>query len=340
MHPLAWWAWALGIAAGTTRLTDLAVIALALAAVVLVTAARRQDTPWARAFRGYLVLAGAIVVLRLVFHVVVGIKVPGTVVLDLPRIALPAWAVGVELFGPVTVAGLRGALVGGLRLAALVVCFGAANALANPRAALRSLPASLHGLATAVVIAVSVTPQLVQAAAGVRRARRLRGDDGRGLRSVTRTAVPVLTDALDRALALAASMDSRGYARALPGHSDRRVGALLLGALVAAALGTYGLLDGTSPAWLGLPVLGVGATAAVAGSVLAGRQVRRTRYRPARWGGAETFVAACGAVAGVLLAVGSGGAAAGAGPAVAVLGVVVAAAPAVQGIRAEQEAVA
>jgi energy-coupling factor transport system permease protein len=301
MHPLAWWGWALGLAVATTRTTNPVVIALVLAAAVLVVVACREDVPWARSFRGYLVLGACIVGLRVVFYVVVGIKTPGVVLLALPRVSTPGWAVGVDLLGPVTLTGLLMALYAGLRLATLVVCFGAANALADPRRALRSLPASLHQMGTAVVIAVSVAPQLVASSAAVRRAQRLRGEAARGLSSVVRTAVPVLADSLDRSLSLAASMDSRGYARALPGRSSRGVSALLLIALLAAVLGLYGLLDGTSPAWLGLPVLAAGSLAAVTGSVLAGRRVQRTRYRPDRWGARESLVAGCGVVAAALL---------------------------------------
>lgn len=298
MHPLAWWAWALGLVVAITRTTDPLVVGLLLAAVVVVVLTRRDDSPWARAFPSYLVLAGAVVVLRVVLHVVVGIKVPGPVLLDLPRVALPPWAVGVELFGPITVPGVLGAASAGVRLATLLVCFGAANALANPKRALRCLPASLHHLGTAVVIAVSVTPQLATSAAGVRRAQRLRGRRTAGVRAVLSTGVPVLTDALDRSLALAASMDSRGYARTLPGATDRRVGALLLASLLAGALGVYALLAG---GWLGAPVLVLAAAVAALGSVLAGRQVNRSRYRPDRWGPAETLVAGCGLAAGVVL---------------------------------------
>ncbi|HQY33938.1 CbiQ family ECF transporter T component [Actinotalea sp.] len=297
MHPLAWWAWALGLAVATTRSTSTVVTGLVLVTTVVVVLTCRTDTPWGRAFTGYLVLAGAVVVVRLAFHVVVGIKGPGRVLLDLPSIALPGWAAGVELLGPVTLPGVLIALAAGLRLAALIVCFGAANALANPKRALRSLPSSLHQLGTAVVIAVSAAPQLVASAAGVRRAQRLRGIDGRGVRVALATAVPVLADALDRSQALAASMDVRGYARTLPGSTDRRVGTLLATALLAAALGSYGLLDGASPSWMGVPVLVLGSLAAVLGTVLAGRRVRRSRYRPDPWRAQESVVAASGALA-------------------------------------------
>jgi len=312
MHPLAWWAWALGLAVATTRSTSTVVTGLVLLTTVLVVLTCRTDTPWGRAFGGYLALAAAVVLLRVVFHVVVGIKGPGRVLLDLPPITLPSWAVGVELFGPVALPGLLLALAGGLRLAALILCFGAANTLANPKRALRTLPSSLHQLGTAVVIAVSTAPQLVASAGGVRRAQRLRGIDGRGPRVLLSTAVPVLADALDRSQSLAASMDVRGYARTLPGSTDRRVGFLLTGAVLAAALGSYGLLDGATPSWMGVPVLLLGSVAAVAGTVLAGRRVRRSRYRADPWRLRETVVGLSGGLATVALLAAEGAARAGA----------------------------
>ena len=301
MHPLAWWGWALGLAVAATRTTNPVVISLILAAVIVVVLRHRDDTPWGRALPGYLVLGGFIVVVRIVFHVLVGVSPPGTVILDLPAIAAPDWATGVQLLGPVTLEGVLGAGYQGLRLAALVICFGAANTLTNPKRALRSLPASLHPVGTAVVIALSVTPALVTAAGDVRRARRLRGLETRGLRGVGETALPVLTDALDRSLALAASMDSRGYARAVPGVSSAAVTTLLVAALLAGVVGTYGLLDGTTPGWLGPTLLVAGATFATVGSVRAGRRVTRTRYRPRPWLQADTLVLACGAVAGLIV---------------------------------------
>lgn len=299
IHPLAWWVWALGLAVAGTRSTDPLVLGMLLAAVVVVVAVCRDDTPWARAFPAYLVLGLAIVLVRAGFYVLVGIKTPGPVLLDLPRVGLPGWAAAVELLGPVTVTGLLTAVSTGLGLAALVVCFGAANALAHPRRALRALPAALHQLGTAVVIAVSVTPQLVGSARDVRRAQRLRGHEPRGVRGLVSIVVPVLTDALDRSLALAASMDSRGYARTAVGRTDRRVAALVPAALVAVALGLYGLLDRTTPGWMGLPLLLGGAGGSAVAFVLAGRQVHRTRYRPDLWGAAESAVAGSGVLVAV-----------------------------------------
>jgi energy-coupling factor transport system permease protein len=125
---------------------------------------------------------------------------------------------------------------------------------------------------------------------------------------VSTIVVPVLTDALDRSLALAAAMDSRGYGRTahvLPG-TRRAASALLLTGLCGACIGTYGLLDSTVPRALGLPMLAIGVVAAVAGLALAGRRIARTTYRPDPWTLDEWAVAACGlAVATVLVVAGS-----------------------------------
>ncbi|GEN78932.1 CbiQ family ECF transporter T component [Actinotalea fermentans] len=337
LHPLAWWAWAMALAVAAARAPGVGAVTAVLAAVVVVVSVRAGQAPTARLFPGYLALGVGIVLVRIAFHVVVGIKPPGTVVLDLPTVRAPDWAVGVHLLGPVTTQGLATAAAAGLQLATLVVCFGAASALADPRRALRSLPGAMHHMGTAVVIAVSVTPQLVTAAATVRRAQRLRGTPERGWRALRATGLPVFTDALDRSLALAASMDTRGFARSGPDGPDRRTGPLLAFALVALGLGGYGLLADDS-GWRGALLVGVGAAAGFAGVVVAGRRVQHTRYRPERWGPAETGVALAGALTAVvvLLAPRFAPAAGTSGPgtaAVAVVAFLLAVAPVLAGRR-------
>ncbi|HZM79489.1 MAG TPA: hypothetical protein VFC19_27480, partial [Candidatus Limnocylindrales bacterium] len=135
------------------------------------------------------------------------------------------------------------------------------------------------------------------------RARRLRGRAGRGLRALPAILLPVLADALDRSLALAAAMDSRGYARAgaTPSRIRAVTGALVVAGLLGVCVGVYGLLDATTPRLIGLPVLAAGLAAAAAGVALGARRVARTRYRPDRWRAAENTVAGCGIGAGALL---------------------------------------
>ncbi|GIJ79953.1 cobalt ABC transporter permease [Micromonospora phaseoli] len=308
LHPVAWWLWALGLATAASHTTNPLALAMLIAGAALVVVRRRGDAPWALAFRMYLVLGAVIVAMRIVFRLVFGGGQGDHVLFQLPEIPLPAVAAGIRLFGPVAVEQLLGGFYDGLRLAAMLICLGAANALANPRRLLKAVPGALYAVSTAVVVALSVAPQLVESVLRVRRARRLRGATGRGLRALRGVALPVLADALDRSLALAAAMDSRGYGRtaAVPAGQRALTGGLVLAGLLGVCVGTYGLLDVSVPGYLGLPMLFIGLSTAVVGMLSGGRQVRRSRYRPDRWRVAELAVAGCGvATAAVTMLAGS-----------------------------------
>jgi energy-coupling factor transport system permease protein len=293
---MAWWAWAIGMATAVSRTTNPLLIVVLVAVVAYVVVARRGEAPWARAFSAYLILGLSVVAIRVVFNALLGAGVDGHVLFTLPRADLPAWAKGIDLGGAVTGEEVLAAVYDGLRLAALICCVGAANALANPKRALRSLPAALYEVGVAVVVALTVAPQLVESVLRVRRARRLRGAQGRGLKAVRAIAVPVLEDALARSLMLAAAMDSRGYGRAgdVAVRTRRTTAALVLGGLLGLCLGLYGLLDATAPRLLGISALGVGIALCAGGLVLGGRRVRRTTYRPDPWRLPETLVAGSG----------------------------------------------
>lgn len=299
LHPAAWWVWALGLATAASQTTNPLLLGLIAAVAGYVVAARRADTPWSRSYVVFLRLGLVVIAIRTLLHVVFG-GVGGTIVLlNLPQVPLPGWMAGVRLGGPLTAEGLVAALYDGMRLAVLLCCVGAANALANPKRLLRSLPPALYELSVAVVVALTVAPQLVVSGRAIRRAQRLRGDTSRGLAALRRLVVPVLTDALDRSLALAAAMDSRGYGRTGEvAASVRRVTAgLLLAGLVGMCAGVYVLLDVGGQRGLAAPLLVVGLAMAVTGLVLAARRVPRSRYRPDRWRLAEVLVAGSGVVA-------------------------------------------
>lgn len=270
---------------------------LVLVACVTVLA-RRTDAPWALSFRLYLLLGLVVVVLRVVFRIVFGGGYGAHVLVDLPGIPLPDWAAGITLLGPLTSEALLSGLYDGMRLATILVCVGAANTLANPRKLLASLPPALYEVGTAVVIALSLFPQLAESVQRVRRARQLRGDPGKGVRALRRVVIPVLEDALDRSLDLAASMDARGYGRTggLGASQRRTTGALLVAGLLGLTVGCYAFLDSTAPRVLAWPMLLLGLAAAVGGFVSAGRRVRRTRYQPPRWHPADIVTAATGLV--------------------------------------------
>jgi len=306
LHPGAWWLWALGMAAAASRTTNPILLLMIVAVVAFVVSARRTEAPWARGFRAYVYLGLLVIAIRVVFRVLLDAGFGPHVLFTLPEVPLPDAVAGIRLGGPVSAEGVLAAVYDGLRLATLLLCVGAANTLANPKRLLQSMPAALHEVGVAVTVALSVAPQLIESGQRVRRARRLRGEPGRRFHIVREVALPVMTDALDRSLLLAAAMDSRGYGRvARRGRSTVAVtGALLLGGLVAIAIGSYGLLDSTAPRYLGLPMLLGGVAIGWAGVTLSGRRVERSRYRPDPWWIEEWAVSIVGVVvAAVMVAV-------------------------------------
>jgi energy-coupling factor transport system permease protein len=300
LHPGAWWLWALGLAAAASRTTDPLLLGLVVAVVAYVVARRRGEAPWARGLRAYVVLGVVIIVVRVAFRALLDGQHGAHVLVTLPELPLPDVVAGIRVGGPVSLEGLLAAAYDGLRLATVLLCVGAANVLADPRRLLKALPGAVHELGVAITVALTLAPQVVDSAVRVNQARKLRGTAGAGRwRVVHRVALPVVADALDRSLHLAASMDGRGFGRVGGASRGERAltGVLVLGGLVAVCAGTYGVLDGGAPAALGLPTLAAGLALAGGGLLVGGRRVRRTSYRPDPWRGAEWAVAASGLVA-------------------------------------------
>ncbi|MFV0406855.1 MAG: energy-coupling factor transporter transmembrane component T [Propioniciclava sp.] len=297
-HPWAWWGWAVGMAGSVSLTTNpllLALVALAVAAVVVF---RRGDAPWARSIGAYVAVAGVIIGIRMVFQIILGAGTGSTVWFTLPELTLPDWAAGVRLGGPVTAESLVYAFNDALRLGVLLFCLGAANALANPRQALRNVPAALYEFSVAVVIALSVAPQLIESTQRIRRARQLRGGAVTSRRAVRAVIIPVLADAVDRSLLLAAGMEARGFGRTREGRRPSGTAtALVLGSMMAVVLGTYGLLSSATSLTWALPALTLGLVGSIAGLRAAGRGLRVTRYRPQPWRRADTGVIVAGLIA-------------------------------------------
>lgn len=303
LHAGAWWLWAIGLATAASFTLNPAALLLICVVAALVVAARRTEAPWALSFRLYVYLALIVVAVRVVFRVVFGESaMPGdTVVVHLPQIPLPDAARGITLLGDVSVNAVAGGLYDGLRLGTIIVCVGAANTLANPKRLLKSVPPALYEVGTAIIVALTLFPQLAESIRRVRNARKLRGSPKRGIGLIHRVLVPVVEDALERSMTLAAGMDARGYGRS--GHATRRErwvnGTLMLAGLLALCVGTYAYLDSTAPReWA---AGGVIAGLLLAGLALwsAGRRVQRTRYRPDQWRIAELVTVASGAVVAV-----------------------------------------
>jgi energy-coupling factor transport system permease protein len=114
----------------------------------------------------------------------------------------------------------------------------------------------------------------------------------------------VLESALERSVALAASMDARGFGRRETSPGRRRLTAgATLGGLIGLGIGLFEVLDSGATSGVGLAVVALGGALVIAG-LIAGSHGTRSRYRPDRWRAAEWLVLGAGlaAVAGVAAA--------------------------------------
>ncbi|MGI8702435.1 MAG: energy-coupling factor transporter transmembrane component T [Nocardioidaceae bacterium] len=306
LHPGAWWLWALGLAAATSRTNNPLICLLILAVAGFVVMARRSRAPWAYAYGAFLRLGLMIIGVRIVLQALLSSESQGIhVLVVLPQVPLPSWAAGIKLGGLVTWEAVLVAFASGLQLATLICCIGAANALASATRLLRCVPGALYEIGVASVVALTFAPQFVADASRVKAAQRLRGSDAGGLRSLRRTGMPVLEGALSRSVELAAAMDSRGYGR----RNDVSVAArrfttgLVLAGVLGICVGLFGLLDAGTTDWLGSGALVAGSLVAAAGLVAGGRRTARTRYRPDPWALPEWLVAGSGVTCAVLMVV-------------------------------------
>jgi energy-coupling factor transport system permease protein len=185
MHPAAWIVWGAGAGMVCFSTTNPFYLSVAVAAAWVVYAGHRVRGPTARSF-GIFAVAG------------------------LTALSLRTLLV---LLGPVDAGSVTHAVLEGARLAALLVVFGAFNAVTDPYGIVRMAPRRFHEPALAAALALSIAPRTVAAVGTVREAQRLRGLGHRGWRAIPALAVPVLESGLEDAVTLAESMDARGHGR-------------------------------------------------------------------------------------------------------------------------------
>ena len=171
----------------------------------------KSDGPWADSYKWALKLALAVILFRVFIGIIIGVPVPGSVLFTIPTIPLPDWMAGITLGGAVTWERVSSTIIESLNIASIIALFGAATALTNPRAVLRSIPPIFYEVGMVLVIATTLTPQLVGNLKRIRIAQKMRGISNNRFLSWRQIAMPLLEDSLARALDLAAAMDSRGY---------------------------------------------------------------------------------------------------------------------------------
>lgn len=207
-HPLTFWSIFTALACGVV-ISDSAIGAfIALGGAALIVFLYRGEGPWRNSFTWSLLAGLYLIIVRAIAGVVVGVPRVGETIFTLPRIYLPSWMPGIRIGGPVTWERLSFSLHEGLIIATVIALFGAANSVTSPHKLLRVMPSRVYQLAVTLTIATSVFPQLISSITRIRQAQYLRS--GRKPR-ISQVAIPLLEESLGRAVALAESMEAKGF---------------------------------------------------------------------------------------------------------------------------------
>ncbi|MFM6966164.1 MAG: hypothetical protein ACKOWI_02145 [Rhodoluna sp.] len=213
VHPASWWTLAGSLAFCSAVTQNLWWLGFILVFNTALIAIFRTSAPWSQSLSFYLITALAVVVIRVGFRIIFNFDSSESVALDLPQLHLDLGALGeVQLLGRVSQASLESGCRDGLRMAAIIMSIGMANSIANPRLLLKSTPSALYEVAASIVIAINMAPQIIASAKRVNKFSKLRGRS-KASSFLTSIVIPTLEDCIEKSMALAASMDARGFGR-------------------------------------------------------------------------------------------------------------------------------
>ena len=300
LHPLAWWGWGICLAIAASRANNFWLLVIVICAAITVTYLRKTDDPWSASLTVGIRIAVVALALRMVIAIIFSVPDQGRILFRLPRIQLPEWLAGIFLGGNVTTSRLHFVFMESLTIFALIVSIAAASSLANPKQTLRTFPGILHEAGVALVIATTLIPNFAASLRRIKQARTLRGDIARF--GFKKSLVPLFEEALERALILAESMESRGYgyrttfrSQAVKKNRSKAVvpSLLLLIGLVSLLYVALLLVSGASYQLFLLVAL----TFLMLGFSLGNRGNARSKYRPIPWRVNESLVLSTGILA-------------------------------------------
>ncbi|GBD19626.1 hypothetical protein HRbin28_00059 [bacterium HR28] len=264
MNGMLWLVWAILLALAVSVTRNPFYLALALLAVLSVRIAVNTTRPLGRAAPRFAVLAALVLI---GWSTVVNVLLAH--VGDRVITRLPPWPV---IGGPLTFNALLYGALTGIALATVLIGISLLHAVLDRHEALRLVPGRQRVLATTLAIALNALPTFAAAARDAEEAIRFRGLAQHSLVHLRMLINAVLVRGMDYSLAVAETLEVRGFAAASRPSHRTRLGTLvfLAGGLIAIggsiagsgailALGLSGLVFGLAGAaihaWPGVRAL-------------------------------------------------------------------------------------
>jgi energy-coupling factor transport system permease protein len=282
-------AWALAGAAAVELAPNPLYVAIVVGAAAVVVQAHAVDSALARAFPAIVALGICFGLVRIVLTAAT-VHGSGAALFTTPTFTLPRLFGGFQVGGSVNTAVLAHSAADAWVIVGVMAVFGAFNAVVSHYELVRLAPRAFYELGLVVTVALAFVPTTLAAVHAVREADRAR-TGGRVVRRgrLVRLVVPILESGMERAVALAESMDARGFCRQALTPGERTAGWCTLVALVALS-GSFVALVGRSVGVAAL--LGAAGAVSLVVAVGLGSRRQRPRYRPSRLRGADWGVIA------------------------------------------------
>lgn len=285
----AWLAW--GAAAMTPLLVSrnpwILAQVLVIVSIVRVTwgpAMYHQGLGW------FVRIAASFVLVGVAFNVVT-VHAGNLVLARLPE----TWPV---IGGALTWNALAYGVLGGLALFGLVLTGVTISALISWTDLFHVMPARLAPIAVTGSVAWAFLPQTAIAWRNIREAQVMRGHRFRAARDFIPIVVPLLAGGLDRSLAVAEALESRGFGASTDAGTTRRsrredlaFGTGVVTGLGGLAVAVYCLAVGRA-GWAAVAAILGGLSLAALLRLSPAPANKRTRYRSPTWTGADTLVTA------------------------------------------------
>jgi len=291
-HTWSWLIWLFAAAIPAFTLRNPLYLVLVLGAGWIVYVALGRTTPMGRGWGSFVKLGLFLLAFTIPFNAL-SIHLGQIILFRLPA----SWPI---IGGPITLEAVVAGAVSGLALLTILVAFAAFNAGVDHYQLLRATPAFLFQAGVIVSIAITFVPQMVLSAREIREAQRIRGHRFRGIRDLLPLIMPLLANALERAIQLAETMEARGFGRMIAPLSRRQAmlsQLSLLLALLSVLAGLFVIAYSPARGTWGWATLILGVLLILAVFVLQGRRVHRTRYRRLPWHARDTaVVVACAVV--------------------------------------------
>lgn len=294
LHALTWLVWALAAAVCVELAPSPVYVAVVIGVCWLVVAAHGRGDGLSRAFPALLALGVVFAFVRIGLTVATTHTSPATHVLfTTPALTLPRIVGGFTVGGTVELGVLLQAAAESFTIVGVMAVFGAFNAVVSHHELVRTAPRAFYEPGLIVTIAVAFVPSTMATVQRVREADRARTGGVTVRRGrLLRLAVPVLETGMEQAMALAESMDSRGFGAADAGTVEQAAGWCVAAGLLALA-GSFVALVGRASVVAGISAA-IGVAGLAAGAVLASRAAARPRYRRRRLpSGERLLMAAC-----------------------------------------------